>query len=270
MKRSKKKNIKKHDKVFTVLVSLTVILTITLAIMLFISRYNIDINSDKVTELFNYFNIKDLSNCNGLINYSDKLVGYKDIEEETRVCIAYNKANLSNIEIETLNVQKKKNTCKKDNMVFKSENDKTCEIKKISREVVDNNYKKMFGHDISEMETFRVDSNTICYLKDDYYYCGDSEVSVYTIGLEASIYRVIRDAKEKDGEVEIRDFFIKVNGKKCYSNYTTTTEIEECSKELSNDKKVDYNFMKKYGTQYKHTYKKAKNNTYYWVSSEPI
>ena len=28
--------------------------------------------------------------------------------------------------------------------------------------------------------------------------------------------------------------------------------------------------MKKYGTEYKHVFKKDKNDNYYWVSSEPV
>ena len=46
-------------------------------------------------------------------------------------------------------------------------------------------------------------------------------------------------------------------------------EIKEVKK-VEKNKKVDIDFLLKNGTKYKHIYEKAKDGTYYWVSSEPV
>ena len=43
-----------------------------------------------------------------------------------------------------------------------------------------------------------------------------------------------------------------------------------CTSEFKSNSKINYNFLKKYGTLYKHTFKKADKDSYFWVESEPV
>lgn len=61
-----------------------------------------------------------------------------------------------------------------------------------------------------------------------------------------------------------------VNGE-CYSSYVNGTTNNNCTNELpenEDDYNIDYDFLRKYGTLYKHTFKQS-GDTYYWVSSIP-
>jgi len=272
MKKDKKNKIFK-DKVFIILLIMLVLVTIWLLLTIVSNRNNLKLNDKTLNEIHNYFNFDDLDKCEGLFNYTDKKVNSKNIEDEIKNCIAYNKSDIKNIEEETLKTESKKNICKKDDMIFRAEDDTTeCKITKIKKKYIDNTYKKIFGEGIGNIESFKVDNFNICYLSNDYYYCGLSETFTYTIGSESSIYRVLNRAVEKGNQIVIYDYFIRINNDKCYSNYTTSNINSECNDKYSKlkKKKIDYKFMKKYGTEYKHIYEKAKDGTYYWVSSEPV
>lgn len=270
MKKGKKN--KTSDKILTILIILFVVVTITL-IMVWISRSNnLDTNSTLVTDLHNYFSTEDLNNCDGLFTYTEGKVEYEDINSETRVCLAFHKANKKDTETEVLNADKKKNKCTNDDMVFKidDDNNNKCTVTKIKKSVINDSYKKIYGKDMDKTNEFRIDNLNVCYLEDEYYYCGLSETYIYTLGSESTIYRVIKKAEEKSSNIIIYDYFIKINEKTCFKNYTTATINEECTDKYSNNKDVDYKFMKKYGTEYKHIFKKATDGSYYWVSSEPV
>lgn len=273
-KRVKESNVKKKkafdDKILIVLVILLIIITITLIIMWISNINSVDTDSDEIKELHNYFSVEDLTSCDGLFNYASDKIEYDDVASETRLCIAYQKANIEETEKETYKPDKKKETCTVDNMIFRKDDETDeCNIIEIKRDVIDSSYKKIFGKDIENNESFKVDNLNICYLKDDYYYCGLSEVFTYTLGSESTIYRVIDTAKEKGSELVIYDYFVKINGDDCYENYTTSIINRGCTKHYKSDKKMNFRFMKNYGTKYKHVYKKTEDNTYYWVSSEP-
>ena len=129
----------------------------------------------------------------------------------------------------------------------------------------------MFGSDISEYKQFQYDGATICYVKDDAYYCGLSETFTYSIGAEPHTYRAIKDAYKKGDELIIYDYFLKVINDECFTSYMDTTKNDKCStnySELTN-KDMTYKFLKKNGTLYKHTFKKD-GKSYYWVSSKPV
>ncbi len=263
---------KEKDLILLILIIILIIITIILIIVKIASGKSIDPNDSKVKELHNYFNTENLTDCNGLFNYSDKKVSYTDVSAENKLCIAYHKSELSNLETETYKPQKKQTTCTIDNMTFRIDDDtKVCNVTKISREVVDNTYKKIFGKDVEDNDSFKIDSFNICYLKDDNYYCGLSETYTYSIGGESKIYRVINRAVEKNKDkIIIYDYFIKINGNNCYANYTPEIENTRCTKALTNEKNIEFKFMKKYGTKYKHIFQKNNDGTYYWVSSEPV
>jgi len=272
MKNKKKKNkIIVKDKLLLTLLGLLAIITVILLVVWIVNINNLETDNKLVVELHNYFSTKDLGNCEGLLTYANDKIEYKDINSETRLCLAYQKAEIKDVKKENVKADKKKEICTIDDMVFKiNEDTKECTINKIKREVIDKSYKKIFGKDIEKNESFKIDNLNICYLKDDYYYCGLSETFTYTLGSESIIYRVIKKAQEKGSEILIYDYFVKINEETCFKNYTTTLINQNCTEKYSNKKDINYKFMKKYGTEYKHVYKEAKDGTYYWVSSEPV
>lgn len=267
----KKKMTKSNDKILSFLIIILSILTITLIVVLINRSNTLDINSKLVIDLHNYFSTEDLNNCNGLFTYAEDKVEYKDIDVENSICLAYQKTDKKKIEKEELKADKKKDKCTKDNMSFKIDNEgNKCTVNKIKKSLINDTYKKIYGKDIKDIESFRIDNQNVCYLNGDYYYCGLSETFIYTIGNESTIYRVINKAEEKSSNIIIYDFFIKINGNSCFKNYTTATINNDCTDNYSDKFKVDFKFMKKYATKYKHIYKKSNNDSYFWVSSEPI
>lgn len=263
---------KSNDKALILLITLLAITSITLMGLLISKKDNIDPESNLILQLHNYFNSEKNENCKGLFNYSDKLVEYNDIDEKSRLCFAYQKAELEDIETVTVKANKKKDVCTiEKNIIFKSdENKKVCTYKKIKRELIDNSYKTLFGNNVDVNDAFMADNKTICYLKGDYYYCGLSETFTYTFGGESYIYRVIERAVEKSSDIIIYDYFIRINDDICYKNYTTAKLNEKCNENYSSKTNIDFKFMKKYAAKYKHIYKQNEDGTYHWVSSEPI
>lgn len=259
------------DKSLIILISLLVIISLILLIVWLLNINNLKTDDKLVTELHNYFSTDDLGNCEGLFIYSKDKIEYKDINSETRLCLAYQKTEIKNAELETLKADKKKDICTLENMTFKKDEEtNTCSVSKIRKDVINETYKKLYGKDIEANEAFKIDNLNICYLKDDFYYCGLSETFTYTLGSESTIYRVIKKAVEKSSEIIIYDYFLKINEDTCYENYTTTATIQKCTDKYKKKKDVNYKLLKKYGTEYKHVFKKSKDDSYYWVSSEPI
>ena len=261
-----------EDKVLTILIILLIGLTLFLIISNIVRGRNLNTESKLVTELHDYFSTDDLNNCNGLFTYSDKTMNYDSISSDNRLCLAYHKSNLKDVKTETLKrVDKKSEVCKNDyDMTFRiTEDTDECQVSIIDKDVIDSTYKKIFGKDIENNQEFRADDTHICYLKDDKYYCGLSEQFTYTYGREATIYRVLNEAIKKGSEIYLYDYFVKTIDNNCYQNYTTQAINEECTNNYEEDK-MNFEFMEKYATQYKHTFKKAKDGTYYWVSTELV
>lgn len=271
-KKKKRKKVKlnlNNDKIFKGLVILLAITTVIL-IIVFITGRKPKNDDPLINELYNYFSTDDLTNCEGLFNYASAKVDYNTINKETRLCIAYQKANIKNAEIETLSASKNSDTCKKGNMVFKvQESTEKCEITKIDKSIIDNSYLKIFGKEIEENEKFEIDGTHTCYLNEDYYYCGLSETYTFILG-GSKVSRAIKNYKEKGSEITIYDYFIKLNEPICYANYTSDIINQKCTNKYKPNKKINFSFLKKYGSKYKHTYQKAEDGTYYWVSSEPV
>ena len=259
------------DKSLLILTIILIVLSVIIVALKISRLNNLDIESDKVVGLHNYFNSEKLSDCDGLFTYSDGLINYDKLSNETRLCIAYQKSNFKDIETGTIKKDKKNNTCTKEGMVFRLDNEqKECSYTKVSQSIVRETYKEIFGQDLETQEKFKIDNLNICYLKDDYYYCGLSETFTYTLGNESVIYRVINKAVEKGDDIIIYDYFVKINDNKCYKNYTTSSINDKCSKKYEDQKDINFKFIKKYGTAYKHIFRQNDNKTYYWVSSEPI
>lgn len=271
MKSKNKKNNIVQDRLLLILIIILVILSVIIVTLKIATKDNLDTESTIVTELHNYFNSDDLGNCEGLLTYAENKITYDEIDSETRLCLAYQKSSIKDVETGTMKASKKKETCTENGMTFRVDEDsKECSYSKVKKDVIDNTYKKLYGKEAENNKEFRVDNTHICYLKDDYYYCGLSETFTYTLGNESVIYRVIDKAVEKKDTIEIYDYFVKLNGNSCFQNYTTNTINNECTEEYKNVKDINYKFMRKYGTKYKHIFKKSSDNFYYWVSSEPI
>lgn len=271
IKETKKKFEIANDKLLIVLFVILLIVSLVLLFVLVASTNNLKTDSDLVVGLHNHFTFEESTDCETLFNYSTNKVEYKDIDSETRLCLAYQKAEIKEVQTETVKAKKKKNTCTVDGMVFKKD-DKTneCSYNKINKEIIDKSYKNLFGQEIENNKSFKIDNFNICYLKDDYYYCGLSETFTYTAGSESIIYRVVKKAEEKGSDIVIYDYFVKINDDVCYKNYTTTVLNQNCTNNYKNQKEVNYEFMKKYGTEYVHLYRKSEDGNYYWISSEPV
>lgn len=262
---------KNEDKILKIIIVILIIVAIFLIGYRLFNGKSLATNDKLVKELHGYLMPDDLNNCNGLSNYADKNTTVKDIDNDTKLCLAYQKADTKNAEVEEYEKTKKKETCNIDDMVFGlEENETKCSITKIKKDIIENTYQKLFGENIKTKDAFNYDNSHICYLKDDYYYCGKSETYTYILDGTTAIYRILEKAIEKGSTITIYDYFLKINGNECYTNYTTLDKNNECSKKYTDKTKIDYKFLKKYGTMYKHIYQKGKNNEYYWVSSTPI
>ncbi len=274
----KKEVIKKDKNPDYVLIGLIVVLIIVLGVLVFTkiaSRNTYKTDDELVVELHDYFSTKSLEDCNGLFNYSNTKVNSSEIDNATKLCVAYNKSNLKDSTSNTHNVDEKakedRQICTVDGMVFKAdEGTKNCTVQEIAKNKINSTYKKIFGSDAEEIESFKTDSTHICYLKDDKYYCGLSEKFDIIVGNDVTVYRVVDSAKEDDGTLTMYDYFIRKVLNDCYNNYTTQDTNAICTKNLKGQKDLDYDFVKKYGVKYKHIYKKASDGSYYWVSSEPV
>ena len=274
-KKAKEKKFSKITIAEDKLLKVIIVILILVVILLLIYRifYGKPISNDNklVKELHSYLMPDDLNNCDGLSNYSDKKVTSKDLTDDIKLCLAYQKSDVKDAKIEEYDPEKKKETCNTNEMIFGLEDGATkCNVAKIKKEVIESTYLKLFGEKIKTEDAFNYDNSHICYLKDNYYYCGKAETYTYIIDGTTAIYRIIEKAIEKGSTITLYDYFIKINSNECYKNYTTLEKNNNCTKNYTEKTKIDYNFMKKYGTMYKHIYHKNKDGEYYWVSSEPI
>ncbi len=270
--RETKKELKKEkDIVLIILIIILILITISLIVIKVINGKTLDTDSKEIKELHNYFNTDDLNNCNGLFIYTDKKIEYKDLTADNAICLAYYKSDISSATEETYKPKKKETSCKVDDFTFKADEESNeCNVTKIDKKIIDDTYKKLFGKEIENNGSFRIDNFNICYLNGDYYYCGLSDTFIYTMGNDSKIYRVINRAVEQKDEIIIYDYFAKINDDKCYTSYTSDKENKDCTKAYSDNKNVDFKFMKKNTTKYKHVFKKASDGSYYWVSSKPV
>ena len=254
-----------------VIISIIAIILLII-IIIFIKQRNLNTESNLVQEIYSYLGNNDLQVCNGLVNYDSKSVSYKDLSIENKICIAYSLLNEDELTTMKIDKTKKNNICSvSDDFKFATDNyeDDICTITKVDAEKVNKQYEKMYGEKIADYAKFQYDDTTICYYYDGNYYCGLAETYTYTVGAEPHTYRSIEKAIKNKDEIIIYDYFLKIVNNECYENYIDDTKNEKCSKAYEKDNKIDYKYLKKYGTLYKHTFKKDDKN-YYWTKSEPI
>ena len=103
----------------------------------FESGVNTDVRLSQSLITVSDFNSEDLANCEGLFNYSDKIVKYDNINSETRMCLAYQKSKITKAKKESIKADKKSDICTYEGLVFRTDEDsKECTYKKIKREVI--------------------------------------------------------------------------------------------------------------------------------------
>lgn len=267
---TKKRKIDKKKIITSVII--LVVLIIVLVIVFVIKSQSLDTNSDLVTEIYSYMGSNDLEVCNGLATYAEDEVNYDSIENSMRICTAYSLLELDDTSMLKIDKSQKNNTCSVgENITFATDNyaDDICTVTKISSDEVNAQYKKMYGKDIESYDQFQYNDTTVCYYEDGFYYCGLAESYTTTIGGEPHTFRSIKNATKENDQIIIYDYFLKVVNNECYTSYTGNTLNDKCSENYDEDTEVTYNFLKRYGTLYKHTYQKS-GDSYYWVSSTPI
>ena len=229
-------------------------------------------DSDQVKSLYSYLGSNDLSVCNGLFIYDDKEISNKDLTEENKRCISYSLINENDISKLKVEAESKKDYCNINDDISFAVDDKDnnmCNITRFDVKTIKDNYKKIYGKELEELNDFNPDSRTICKSDGEYYYCGFLEEFTVIVGSEPKVYRSIDVVKDKNDSIEIYDYFIKMINDDCYYNYVTTTKNEKCSAKYNKDD-VSFSFLRKYGTKYKHTFVKGEDNNYHWSKSEPI
>ena len=269
MKKINKNFIKKNRVV--ILFFILIILTILIILVNIFSDNKI--SDKKINTLYSYISNDDIEKCGGLQFYQKDKVTTNTLSDDVKMCIAFIKTDNLKSDKKTYNRDSKKKTCTtKDKMVFATDNyeEEKCTVNTYDIKEVKNTYKKIFGTELKELDSFNLDDYNICYIKDNTLYCGLSEIFSFTIGNQSYVYRTLKKTVEKGDQIIIYDYFIKVNEDKCYSSFDGS-EIKKCSKNLKKNNKVNYKFIKKYGSTYKHTFKKVNNNDYYsWVESEKV
>lgn len=256
------------------LIGALVVIIILLVILIFlvIKRKSLDIESELIKELYTYVGNNDLQICEGLALYDESEANYDTIKSATKICNAYSLISEDDLTVVKIDKSKKNNTCSiGENITFATDNyeDGICTISKIESEKVNEKYQSIYGKDIENYENFQLDNTTVCNYEDGFYYCGLAENYTYSIGAEPHTFRSIAKASEDDGKVIIYDYFLKVVNDECYKSYNQDNKNNECSKNYSSNNDVDFKFLKKYGTKYKHIFQKD-GDKYHWVSSEPV
>ena len=262
------------------LIIIIILAIVLLAIVFILKSSSLNKESKIVTDIYKYVGNNDLEVCSGLVNYQDKEVNYDTLENTDRLCLAYTLINES--AITTLRIEEDKNNiCKlENNLTFATDNNNesdTCTINRIDASLINQEYKKAYGKDITDYDEFLYDYKTVCkYAKEDdnsYYYCGNAQEFTIAVGATPKTYRAIKDVYQNKDSIIIYDYFLKVIDDECYEAFTTNTKNDNCTNEYNNktfnDSKKGYKFLKKYGTLYKHTFLKE-NAEYYWVKSEVV
>ena len=136
-----------------------------------------------------------------------------------------------------------------------------CRISWLSEATVLNQAKRIFG------KTPLFTNNKLIYYAAGFVskYIKDDRFDLYTFvdGQDGPIFALaFNNAKIYDNRIEVYDYYlygITMEENKLYLIDFSTLEYS---------KKLEY--VKKYGKQYKHTFNKNTDGTYYWVSSEPV
>lgn len=263
--------------------NITIILAAVLAILsiyMLIADKDLSIKSKEVTMLYDYLGEVDIYHCGGLKTYNTKVITKDDLKQEDMLCMAYYQINEKNMvkkeENSTTANEQDVKICKVGEnitLATSDENESICEYTSFSKETLNSAYETLFGAKIDDFNNFYLSDTKSCYLEGEEYYCGNSEHFNLSLGSNSKIYRFINSAKKKlNGDIIINDYFLRVSeNNKCYGTTENNNEIAECSKELEtiSSEEISVDFVKKYGVEYKHTFKNN-DQTSFWQKSEPL
>lgn len=254
-------------------IAILAIVLVVLVVLKVIKGKEVDTNTSMINEIYTYLGQNDLSYCSGLNTYSNETVSYDSLSNADKICNAVASLYLKDeATLMKIDKSKKNNTCSIANdLVFATDNYESdmCSLYRIDKDKVSEKYKSMYGKELENDESFTLSNTMICYPHEDSYYCGLSETFTVTVGVEPATYRSIKEAVEKNNKLIIYDYFIKIANDECFTTYTTDTINSKCSADYKEKQKVNYSYLKKYGTLYKHTFEKDSKGNYYWVQSEP-
>lgn len=256
----------KRNKILSLLIVVIVILVIVILVLLFKKGIPLTSNNKKVVDAYKLVSNDTLEYCNGLAMYDSKEVTKDTISNDIKICLSYIKTDSK--ESVVLEKDKKNKSCTfGENQVFATDDyeGEICTVDKISIDKINAEYKNIFGSDLKDYDTFDLDCTTVCYYKDGAYYCGLKTEYTCTFGAEPHAYRTIKSSYEKDDTLTIYDYFLKIVGNKCKDTYLNSKDVAKCP--YGENTEIDYKFLKKYGSVYKHTFKKS-DTGYYWVSSK--
>lgn len=236
---------------------------------------NLDLNSNEVSSLYKYLGEVDIYHCGGLSTYSENTITKDDISDGNKLCMAYYNLNQDKVKKETIDsygVNKNDiKICKVgENITLATNNDEDfCNYFSFSKNELNNSYNDIYGTEISNYNSFYISSSNSCYLEGETYYCGTSETFTYSLAEQATVYRLLNKAVQQlNGDIIIYDYFLKVTEDSCYDSSDSKVAMDKCSKALDSQNEIDAEFVRKYGSIYKHTFKKNSNGDYYWAKSE--
>ena len=214
-------------KVLVVLGIVVVIIVIFLVI--FLGDKPLKLDDPQVTELYSYLGEVDIYHCGGLNSYTGDEVKYDTLSNNNKLCMAYYKLDDKQIKSDSHEV-----TTKNDNDI------EICEIGEGIRLAAEEG-EDSCGYQIVSSTDLKKAYSAIYgeELPDD--------TSFYINGTEACY----------------------LNGEEYYCGEADSEdEISACSEALENDSvEINEEFVQKYGTLYKHTFKKNNDDNYYWYSS---
>lgn len=252
-----------------------VVVIIVIFLVIFLGDKPLKLDDPQVTELYSYLGEVDIYHCGGLNSYTGEEVKYDTLSDENKLCMAYYKLDNKQIKTDSHEV-----TAKNDNDIeiceigegirlAAEEGENSCEYQIISSTDLKEAYSAIYGKELPDDSSFYINGTEACYLNGEEYYCGEAETFVYSLTPEATIYRLMNKASEKLNEdIVITDYYLRISDNKCYGSNDSEDEISACSEALENDSvEINEEFVQKYGTLYKHTFKKNNDDNYYWYSS---
>lgn len=258
----------KQKKLFIVLVSCVIILTVVGLIL--VGDKTLDLDSEQVKELYGYLGDTDINHCGGLQVYSKDAITSDDIKDRDMMCMAYYKSTIKSKEEAQSTGKNEYGTliCRVgENVSLAADEDGKCEYEIVDASHLRSMYLKMYGKESKDINNFYITDSKSCFLEGDKYICGEATTFNYSIAPEATIYRLIDKAVQKNNDdIIIYDYFLKISDDKCYKTNSNLEENLDCTRELSVDE-IDQEFITKYGTLYEHVYKKD-GNSYHWVQSK--
>ncbi|MCM1053519.1 MAG: hypothetical protein NC483_06065 [Ruminococcus sp.] len=240
---------------------------------LIVKDKRISLDSEEIKTLYSYLGEVDTYHCGGLKSYNGTEVTLNNLNKDDALCMAYHNLEENKKSREETSITNKNDSdievCKISDEVtiVANEDSDKCSYYTFSKDELNESYQKMYGEKIKDYINFYISSNEKCFVDGDTYYCGNAETYNYSIGSDATIYRMLNKAiKKNNGEIVIYDYFLKVMNNTCYKTASNANVDSECTENLKDN--IDKDFVEKYGTLYKHTFKKDKNGNYYWFKSD--